>query len=198
MTENTLAPQPGDFACVPIHGAGGLLISFGEFLAGAGFSHYDHAFVYVGYLNSPREPGTPGGDLKRHGYIGPGFYVVEAEPGGARLRQLAPRGTLVPVIPEALWSSGAIQLSTVQRQVIVSNCIGLLGTPYSWLDYAALALHHLHINAPGVRRRIRDSHHLICSQLVDYVYQQAGVMLFTDKRWNGYVMPTDLAELIEP
>ena len=37
---------------------------------------------------------------------------------------------------------------------------------------------------------------MICSQLVDYCYLMAGVHLFNDGRWPGYVTPEDLANVI--
>ncbi len=35
---------------------------------------------------------------------------------------------------------------------------------------------------------------MICSQLVDQSYQDAGVHLFSDGRWSGYVTPGALFE----
>ena len=64
------------------------------------------------------------------------------------------------------------------------------------MDYFALALHRLGIPAPELKRYIGSSKHLICSQLVDLVYAEAGIHLFTDNRWPGYVTPADLANLI--
>jgi hypothetical protein len=37
---------------------------------------------------------------------------------------------------------------------------------------------------------------MICSQLVDFCYAKAGVRLFADNRWEGYVTPADLAGLL--
>jgi len=38
---------------------------------------------------------------------------------------------------------------------------------------------------------------MICSQLVAWCYEQAGIQLFSDeRRWEGYVTPADLAELV--
>jgi hypothetical protein len=37
---------------------------------------------------------------------------------------------------------------------------------------------------------------MICSQLVDQCYQDAGVHLFADGRWPGDVTPADLYRLI--
>ncbi len=67
---------------------------------------------------------------------------------------------------------------------------------YSFLDYLALAAHRYRLPVPGLRTYIKSTGHLICSQLVDACYQAAGVQLFDDHRWNGYVTPSDLARRI--
>lgn len=165
---------PGDFACVPIAGAAGRLISIGEWLNGSAFGHYDHAEIYVGMI----DPNAPLG------------YTMGAYPGGARL---------VPVSADQkdwLWSSGKIQLTGPQRAAVVSFALACGGVPYSAADYFALAAHRLHIPVPGLKDYIQSSGHMICSQLVDWCYMQAGVHLFEDGRWPGYVTPADLAALI--
>lgn len=163
-------PLRGDFACVSIGGAGGVLVGLGERLCGDAFSQYQHAFVYVG--------------------LKPGQDIVQAEPAGAALAPLGGYGHIV-------WSTGRIALSAAQRERIVDAAIGYAGTPYSWLDYAAIALRRLHVPAPGLRAYIASTKHQICSQLVDQCYADAGVHLFADGRWPGYVTPADLAGLIE-
>jgi hypothetical protein len=70
------------------------------------------------------------------------------------------------------------------------------GVDYSFADYQALALHALHLPAPGLRDFIEDTGHMICSQLVDRACMDAGAHLFTDKRWEGYVKPSDLGRLL--
>jgi hypothetical protein len=72
---------------------------------------------------------------------------------------------------------------------------GLVDVPYSFLDYGALALHRLHIPAPGLRAYIQDSGHAICSQLVDEGARRGGWQLFDDQRWEGYVTPGALRRL---
>jgi hypothetical protein len=163
-----MTPQPGDFCCVPIGGPGGKLIGLGERLCGSAFSQYQHAFVYLG-----------------------GMSVVEAMPHGARTR------TLVTVdIPGGLWSSGSVLLGPSERQRVCAAALGYVGVGYSWLDYAAIAAHALRLPVPGLRGYIGSTHHLICSMLVDQCYADAGVHLFDDGRWPGWVTPADLAELI--
>lgn len=101
----------------------------------------------------------------------------------------------LPVVQDGwLWSTGHIALTDAQRTAIVANALACQGIPYGWLDYFALAAHRLHIPFPGLRGFIGKS--MICSQLVDYCYMEAGVRLFNDNRWMGYVTPADLALVI--
>ncbi len=72
----------------------------------------------------------------------------------------------------------------------------MLGTPYSTLDYFALVLHHFDLKANWLKNYIAASDHMICSQLVDYIYMSVGIHLFSDNRWPGYVTPAALANLI--
>lgn len=161
-------PQPGDFGLTSISGDVGTLIRVGQFLNGDGFSVYEHAFVYVG-----------------------DGQIVEAEPGGARLAGLDEYAGR-PVA----WSSGKVGLTDVQRAAVVAAARARVGTPYSALDYFAIAAHRFRLPVPGLRKFIASSGHLICSALVDRCFQDAGVQLFNDLRWNGYVTPAALYELI--
>ena len=162
----TVSPQPGDFAVVSAGGIAGPLVSFGEWLNGDGFGDWEHAFLYIG-----------AGD------------IIQAEPGGANERPLTGHA-------HTLWSTGTIQLSAGQRDAICAAARKYLGVPYSFLDYAALAAHRAHLNIPGLRAYIGATGHQICSQLVDQCYADAGVHLFADGRWPGYVTPASLASLI--
>jgi hypothetical protein len=162
---------PGDFAAVRLHGDTGKLIRLGEELNGDGFGDWEHAIFYAGEKN----------DL-----------ILEAEPGGARL---------VPFHYEAadvLWSSDspALDLTEAQRAMARRVAGKYRGTPYSFLDYAALAAHRLHIWAPGLKHFVGTSKHMICSQLADQCRLDMGSHLFSDGRWPGYVTPLDLANLI--
>lgn len=162
----TIPPQPGDFAVVSVGGPVGRAIAVGEWLNGDGFGDFEHAFIYIG---SGR--------------------VIQAEPGGAAEAALTPHAQI-------LWSSDVIPLTDPQRKAICDAARGYVGVPYSFADYAALAAHRLHIPAPGLRAYIGSSKSMICSQLVDQCYADAGVHLYTDSRWPGFVTPASLAGLI--
>lgn len=68
----------------------------------------------------------------------------------------------------------------------------LKGVPYSYMDYVSLGLERFGLKVPCVERQVRRPDHLICSQLVDYVYVQNGIHLFDDGRLPNDVTPGDL------
>jgi hypothetical protein len=114
--------------------------------------------------------------------------VVEAEPGGARLAHLAEYD-----LARVAWYSCPPE----SAEGICQNALALLGTPYSFLDYAALAA--VRLGAPAalvLRRYVASTGHMICSQLVDEAYRRAGVHLYDDGRLPGDVTPLDLDALI--
>jgi hypothetical protein len=159
-------PQPGDFGLTKINGAGGALIRIGQWLNGSGFRDFEHAFIVGPYVD---------GELT----------VIEAEPGGARQAKLSEYDPAKTVYSSWL-------LTTAERQAIVSMALFKLGTGYSWLDYASLALHRFYIRPGFVKRRVENLGHMICSQLVDFCYDMAGLRMFRDGRWPGDVTPGDL------
>lgn len=164
---NPVQPQPGDFGVVHMGGDSGWWIHAGEIVNGDGFADYEHAFVYVG-----------------------GAQIVEAEPGGAKLARVH--------YQDVLWSTDHIPLTLGQREAIVLAAVKYVGTPYSAMDYFAIAAKRLGFQAivPGLKNYVASSKHMICSQLVDQCYQDAGVHLFKDGRWPGYVTPAALAGLL--
>jgi hypothetical protein len=144
-----MAPIAGDFGLVSIKGGVGRLIRLGQWLNGDGFFDYEHAFIYVG-----------------------NGKIVEAMPGGALLSDLSEydgRGIL--------WSTDYVPLTDQQRNNIVGQALQQVGTPYSFLDYLAIALYRLGIKHPGIKNRVEKSKHLICSQLVAKDFFDAGVPL---------------------
>jgi hypothetical protein len=167
----------GAFFLTQITGPTGWLIGVGQALAGDP-SRYEHAGVII----------SESGD------------VVEAEPGGARVSNLSEykgRPLLIsdaPVLNSlADWMAGERAL----RDHVVVEAKKLVGVGYSALDYLALALLHLHLPSSWVRNRVEKSGHMICSQLVDAIYERAGIHLFTDGRLPGDVAPADLAAYAE-
>ncbi len=159
---------PGDFGVVAIPGRVGLAIRVAQWLNGNGFANYQHAFLYVGR-----------------------GLIIEARPGGAVLSP-------VTKYPSADWSTSLPPIPAMAQCRVILDAPRYVGTPYSFLDYAALAAHRLRL--PGARllkRRVASSRHLICSQLVDKILDDVGVHLFADGRWPGYVDPLDLWHLIE-
>ncbi|QHC23103.1 hypothetical protein [Streptomyces sp. GS7] len=160
-------PQPGDIGLTQISGATGRLIRFGEWINGDGFANYEHAFLVL-----------------------PDGRLLEAEPGGARIRPLSgyDGAQVLYVCPE--------RLTDQQRTHICTAATRYVGVPYSFLDYAAIATHRFHLPVPGLRRYVASTRHMICSQLVDQCYQDAGVHLFVDGRWPGYVTPMALYDLL--
>lgn len=162
-------PRPGDFALVRIHGGIGWLIRLGQWLDGGVYADYEHAFVYVG-----------------------DGEVVEAEPGGARRVPLSTYDG-----EELVWSSYVVSLTESQRAAIVASALRYVGTPYSFLDYLSLLVARLRLPFPSVKKYVKRTGHMICSQLVDQCYQDAGVHLFADGRWPGDVIPADLYRLLD-
>jgi hypothetical protein len=159
-------PQPGDFGLVAISGNVGRLIRFGQWLNGNGWGDYQHAVLVLDK-----------GEL------------IEAEPGGARIRPVSEYdGTNV------IWSDWP--LTDAERAAIVAAGRSLEGTPYSFLDYLALAAHRLHIPVPGLRKFIAAGGHKICSALADRGYQLGGQTMFDDLRWDGNVTPMALVRAL--
>lgn len=159
-------PQPGDFGLSVIGGFGGWWVNLGQSLTGDS-SRYTHAFVVL-----------------------PGGKVIEAMPGGARIADLSDYLDGQDVI------FSRMRLTDFERENIVAHAESFEGVPYSFLDYLSLALVHFNIRPKWLRKYIKDSGHMICSQLVDEAYLRAGVHLFDDGRDPGDVTPGDLLYVI--
>jgi hypothetical protein len=167
-------PQPGDVGLVRMPGAVGKLIRFGQWLNGGGYHDYEHAFVYVG-------TNVRGSDLP-----GDGPKIIEAMPGGALLSPLSRYADLEPVY---------LRCPDEYRGAVASAALRAEGVPYSFADYLSIAAHRFRLPAPLLKRYVRSSKHMICSQLADHVAEEGGWHLFTDGRWEGDVTPADLYEL---
>lgn len=112
--------------------------------------------------------------------------LIEAEPGGAKIQPLSKYDGR-----EVAYSR--IPLTDEQRMHIVGEAVSRLATPYSFVDYLALALARLGIRPKWLRNYVASSGHMICSQLVDFAYCRSGVHLFDDGRLSQDVTPGDLA-----
>jgi hypothetical protein len=99
--------------------------------------------------------------------------------------------------PVVKWSTGLVDLTEAQRINIRVEALGLVGTPYSFLDYLSIALTRLGMHSKLIRDRVASSGHLICSQLVVEAYHRAGVELFGPDTFPGDYTPGDLWNLLK-
>jgi hypothetical protein len=161
-------PNPGDIFLVPMPGAGGKAIEFGQWLAGDGWTKYQHAGTVVGEVD--------GWD---------GVRTIEAYPGGAILGRI---DRYYP--PTIVW----LRCPPEYRDAVAGAALAFKGTPYSFLDYAALTGHRFHIPVPHLEEFISDQGHGICSQIADAAAGNGGWHIFDDGRWPGFVTPNDLGK----
>jgi hypothetical protein len=175
-------PPPGSFGLSRIGGLLGKLIAAGQAFSGDG-SRFTHAFVVLGYDE-----------------------VIEAMPGrrGARIVPIADRlkhGEVVfcdaPVqrrIARSSWKDEHNRRIIEQaiRSDILRHARRLEGAPYGYLQYLALGLVALGFQPKWLERYIANAGRMICSQLVDLVYERAGIHLFSDGRLPQQVTPGDL------
>lgn len=168
-------PQPGDIGLTQIRGAVGLGIRIGQWLNGDGFANYEHAFVVSEVV--------PTGDGKP-----PLVFIVEAEPGGAHEAPLTEYDANA-----VAW----LRCPEQYRSAVAAAARDQIGTPYSFLDYLAIALHRFHIPMPGLRAYIASGKHAQCATLADRIAALGGWHLYDDGRWEGYVTPEDLWHLVQ-
>lgn len=153
-------------------------ITIGQYLDGDRFQFYDHTEIYVGRADA----------------AGPFGYTVSTYPNGQGKKALPCQPA---ALPGSLWSSGLIDLTGTQRTGITGWALAHQDVGYSFIDYGALVLHAMHLNAGWLRGYIDSTRHMICSQYTDAAYAANGVHLFDDGRWPGYVKPGDLARLLQ-
>lgn len=167
----TSVPRPGLIGLTSVHGDVGKLIQLGQWLNGDGFGRWEHAFISLG-----------------------GGLIAEAEPGGARIARTSEYGFILwcENIAAQCTEDQLLAVAVAARRYTGPGPWGANGVPYSFLDYASLVAHRLHVPAPHLREFIASSHHMICSQLCDQAYQDAGVHLYPGGRWAGDVTPMDL------
>ena len=163
-----MKPRPGDFAVVDIGTRTSRRIRLAKALSRGGYTMFDHAVI----CSRVHRDGT--------------VYIVESTPDGAR-ENVWHYGD-----HDHLWSTGIVKTSAKAGKAALTY----VGTAYTWMDYAAIATHALHLWVPGLKHHLASKKYLICSQLVDRAESDADVELFADRRWRGYVRPADLAELI--
>lgn len=109
--------------------------------------------------------------------------IVEARPNGA---------VHVPMCHN--WAATEWLVCPDQyRAGVVKAALELVGTPYSFMDYFAIAALRLHL--PGPRKYVTTSKHMICSQLADEAARRGGWQLFSDGRLPQDVTPGDLDQL---
>jgi hypothetical protein len=165
VTEAAVTPRAGDLGLTVITGLVGALVRVGQWLTGDG-APYQHAFLVVSDQGK----------------------TVEAMPGGARYNTVGgydPRRTVyvrVDVDEDTRWRVAAAGLWSMGPPPVA----------YSYMQYPSLALLALGLKPPLLRRFIKDHGRVICSQLVDGAFQEAGVQLFADQREPGDVTPGDL------
>jgi hypothetical protein len=138
------------------------------------------------------------------GFILDNQEIAESQPQGVVIRPLSvlfdDRPLLISDAPMQVWLANNAQgenrreLEVWMRQRIVANARAMEGTPYSWLDYLALAWAEWKL--PGwklLRNYVEDSGHLICSAYVDRGYSFSGLHLYKKPpRLPGDVTPGDL------
>lgn len=165
-----IVPQAGDFFLAPIAGWEGLGIEVGQWLMGDGFDPVQHAAMYLG-----------------------DGRLVQAMPHGATEVSFS---THYPDFSKLVWSTGLIKPTAAQRRVLIDRAYDYIGTPYSAADYISLAAKHYGLRPEALKRYIASTGHMICSQLVDQCFQDAGIQLFNDGRWPGDVTPGSLYTLL--
>ena len=112
--------------------------------------------------------------------------TVEAQPGGAVIGHLRRYRRHLVIVNDL----ETIPDST--RALICDQARAMVGTPYSWLDIAALALTSLGLRWAWLARRVSRTDRLICSQLADLAYERAGLHMYQDGRLPSAVTPGDL------
>lgn len=161
---------------------------------------------WTGRWVSAAQAFTRGGSYWTHaGVVLDNGQIIQAEPGGAEIvsvETLLDREILISddpiqraldlaVLPQIVGSREGREAQF--RKDVVWAARKLEGTPYSFLDYVALAAVEARLpGAQKLRGYVQESGHLICSALVDAIYRRAGIHLFDDGRLPGDVTPGDL------
>lgn len=154
---------PGTIGLCRIGGALGWAIQRGQSIAGDP-SFFTHAFVVM--------------DETR---------VIQAMPTGAEFAPLKPYlEDRRSVFLRGWYGLDVDQVITLQREAT-----RMIGTPYGFLDYVALAMPP-RFRPARLRRFVESNRTMICSQLADELLRRCGVQLFQDGRHPADVTPGDL------
>jgi cell wall-associated NlpC family hydrolase len=122
--------------------------------------------------------------LVNHAFINLGSgLIVEARPKGASISPVTEYSDIKWVVLPEIFG---------KQDVIVAAAKKTVGIPYGWPDILALGFACYGIRNHWIDQRIEKENRLICSQLVDKVYEEAGIHLFDDGRLPGEVTPGDL------
>lgn len=140
--------RPGDIGFGPIHGGAGLLVNAGQLMLGEAFHvgklDIRHVFVVTG-----ASPGLiPLDDDWPHLAAMPVVTAVEAEPGGAVESEISDRWTSEYAyvrLPED-YPGQADDAAAIAREMV--------GTPYSFASYVALAAWKWGLATPRLERWI--------------------------------------------
>lgn len=174
--------RPGDIGFGNIGGAAGALIWAGQKIVDATTkeeSRFKHVLVVVSAAGTDRPYRDP-------------VRIVQAMPSGAECI----------AIGEEHWTSDFVYIRPHYKiagvgyggmsERVAAAVMNYIGTPYSFLDYVAIAGLHLGIKDGLVRRYVTTSKHQICSQLADQAMTDAGWHVFTDGRLPQDVTPAAL------
>lgn len=162
--------KPGDVGLGPIFGPGGWIPKLGQLIV-EGRSWPEHAFLIVGYTSAGS--------------------IVQAMPRGAEIRKLNPARdfTTEHIFYRPPYAGQEARWRTVERAYHLARAL----TPYSFLDYASLALWHWKVRPNWVAQYITSTGHMICSQLVDDCLTAGDVHPYDDGRLHQDVTPAGLS-----
>jgi hypothetical protein len=171
--------HPGDIGFGNIGGAAGALIWAGQKIVDATSreeSKFKHVFVVVSGAGTDRPYRDPA-------------RIVQAMPSGAECIEIG----------QEHWSPHFVYIRprysphmTGMAQDVAAAAMDYVGTPYSFLDYVAIAGLHVGIRNGPVRRYVKSTGHQICSQLADQAMTDAGWHVFDDGRLPQDVTPAAL------
>ena len=174
--------RPGDIGFGPIGGfiPGFFPVDVGQWLL-ARTSREERDIDHVFVVTRAFEP--PG----RFATASTAVHIVQAMPSGAEEISIG----------QEHWTDRYVYVRPAYADVLQARETAqaarrYVGTPYSFLDYAAIAGWHAGIKNGLIRRYVRSTGHMICSQLADQALFDAGFHVFNDGRLPQDVMPCEL------